>query len=216
MNLDLFLLYLANYSYLSIVILMLLASIGFPFPDDLIMISVGYLAYLKIINPYIAGIEIILLGLLIDNLYFFIGRYKGKSILNKLSDKSEFIKKIVQQNESYVLKPRKVFVARFVPVLRSLVPFAAGTSEIKWKVFFLYNLFALFIMTPIIILLSFHFSKYLVIFFNLNEKAVGVVLLVLFFLGLVITILKILLRLFKKKEKLDSPQEDQKASMPQN
>src|SRR3989344_653862 len=163
MNLDLFLLYLANYSYLSIALLMFLSSIGFPFPDDLIMISVGYLSYLKLINPYLAGLEIIFLGLLLDNIYFFLGRYKGKSILNRLSNKSEFIKKIVQQNESYVLKPRKVFIARFVPVLRSMVPFAAGTSEIKWKIFFLYNLFALLIVTPVLIVSSFHFSRYLVI-----------------------------------------------------
>ncbi|MBI2498731.1 VTT domain-containing protein [Candidatus Woesearchaeota archaeon] len=198
MNLDLFLLYLANYSYLSIAVLMLLSSIGFPFPDDLIMISVGYLSYLKLINPYIAGFEIIFLGLLLDNIYFFLGRYKGKSILDRLSNRSEFIKKIAQQNESYVLRPRKVFIARFVPVLRSVVPFAAGTSEIKWKIFFMYNLFALLIMTPIIIILSFHFSRYLVVFFNLNEKAVGIVLLLLVFLGLIITIIKILIRLFKK------------------
>ncbi|MEK6952144.1 MAG: VTT domain-containing protein [Nanoarchaeota archaeon] len=198
MNLDLFLLYLANYSYLSIAILMFLSSIGFPFPDDLIMISVGYLSYLRLINPYLAGLEIIFLGLLLDNIYFFLGRYKGKSILNRVSNRSEFIKKMVQQNESYVLKPRKVFIARFVPVLRSLVPFAAGTSEIKWKIFFLYNLFALLIITPILIILSFHFSRYLVIFFNLNEKAVGIVLLILIFLGLIITIIKILIRLFKK------------------
>ena len=40
--------------------------------------------------------------------------------------------------------------------------------------------------------------NFLVIFFNLNEKAVGIVLLILIFLGLIITIIKILIRLFKK------------------
>jgi len=208
MNLDLFLVYLANYSYLSIVIVMLLASVGFPFPDDLVMISVGYLAHLKIINPYIAAIEIIFLGLLIDNIYFLIGRYKGKIILERLSNKYRFIKNIAAHNEKYSSKPRKVFIARFIPVLRSAVPFVAGTSELKWKTFFLYNLLALLLMTPVLIILSFHFSQYLSIWFNFNEKAVGLILLGLFLLGIITTFIKLLIRVFKKKEKLNSPQEN--------
>ncbi len=199
MNLDLFLLYLANYSYLSIVIVMLLASIGFPFPDDLVMISVGYLAYLKLINPYMAGLEIIFLGLLLDNVYFFLGKYKGKAILDRFSKKYYIIKDIVRDNEAYAQKPSKVFIARFVPVLRSAVPFIAGTSELKWKKFFVYNLLALLIMTPVLIITSFHFSRYLSIFFNINERVVGLILLILFLLGLVITIIKVLIRIFKKR-----------------
>ncbi len=209
MALDLFLLYLANYSYLTIAIIMLLASVGLPFPDDLVIISVGYLAYLRLINPFLAGIEIVFLGLLLDNIYFFIGRYKGKSFLERLSKKYDIIKTMASHNERYVSKPSKVFIARFIPVLRTVVPFVAGTSELKWKTFFAYNFLALIIMTPILILLSFHFSRSLSILFNLNERAIGLVLLGLFLLGVIITLIKILIRIFKKKEPaLDASQKD--------
>lgn len=86
---------------------------------------------------------------------YFIGQFFGEKILS-----TSFFKKIIKPEQ--LEKSRAFFekhgvvsivLARFIPIVRTIVPFIAGVSEMTWKKYTLYNLIGavtwvtLFIMT---------------------------------------------------------------------
>ena len=70
---------------------------------------------------------------------YWIGRYAGTSMFKP---EARFLKqRYVDEAHEFFEKygPMTVFVARFVPVIRTLAPLVAGAARMKYRVFFVYN-----------------------------------------------------------------------------
>jgi membrane-associated protein len=108
------------------------------FPGDTLLFVAGTFASIGVIKIYWLFIILSLAAILGDNLNYAIGKYFGEKILlKKRWVKEENIiktKRFFERNGA-----KTIILARFIPVIRSVAPFVAGISEMKYKKFFSYN-----------------------------------------------------------------------------
>lgn len=160
-NTQFFINYLEQFSYLGIFIFIGLSGYIIPIPEEILLLLTGYIAALGYNNLYIALATAILAVLAGDNVLFWLSKYKGSKIIDRLKRK-------VRKNEinKYKHLMRKhigktIFILRFVVGLRFFGPFLAGSMKIRWKTFQIYNLSAVIIYVPIIVFLGYHFHNQL-------------------------------------------------------
>lgn len=118
--------------------------IGFLLPGDTLLVISGLLTH----TNEIFGINIWLVSLLIA-LSAFVGGEVGYLIGNKggpaIFERKEsglFSKKNVERTNSFFVKygGMTVILARFVPIVRTFTPVAAGVGRMPWRRYSLYNL----------------------------------------------------------------------------
>jgi len=70
---------------------------------------------------------------------YWIGRYAGTAMFKP--DARFLKKKYIDEAHEFFEKhgPITIFLARFVPIVRTLAPIVAGAAEMKFRVFFIYN-----------------------------------------------------------------------------
>lgn len=153
--------YLEHFSYLGIFIFVLLSGYLIPIPEEVLLLLVGYIGGLGINNVYM-GMIVAMLGVLAgDNVLFWLSKYKGSKLVDRLKykiRKSELIK-YRQLMKKHIGKT--IFIVRFIVGLRFFGPFLAGSMKVGWKTFQLYNLLAVVVYVPIIVFLGFHFHNQL-------------------------------------------------------
>ena len=114
---------------------------GFFFPGDTLLFSVGVLSFHNYFNIVYAIILLALAAILGGLFGYWAGRKIGPRIFNR--EDSLFFKK------SYVIRAQDffrkygngtIFLARFVPVVRTFAPTVAGVASMKYKNFYIYNI----------------------------------------------------------------------------
>jgi membrane-associated protein len=121
--------------------------VGFFLPGDSLLITAGVLA-----NPgnpnYISALDIVQLNLILgfaaivgDQLGFYLGRKAGPSIW-KRPDGRFYKRKHMQAAQDFYEKHGGLAVvgARYVPILRTFVPFAAGIAQMPYRRFVFWNI----------------------------------------------------------------------------
>lgn len=109
--------------------------------DSLLFLSGAFLAS-QFANPIPALALFIAAVIFGDWVNFSSGRLFGQSWL-----KSDFFKRFVkekhlQESHDFFAKygPSAVTIGRFVPIIRTLIPFTAGISQMKREVFLMFNI----------------------------------------------------------------------------
>jgi membrane-associated protein len=121
--------------------------LGFFLPGDSLLITAGVFA--NPMNPnHIAGIEIGLLALVLtvtaiagDQLGYFLGRKAGNLIFER-KDGLFFKKKYLHEAKSFYDRYgiAAIIACRFVPILRTFVPFVAGVTRMEYSRFFKWDI----------------------------------------------------------------------------
>jgi membrane protein DedA with SNARE-associated domain len=149
--------------YFFLIGILLLCGFGLPLPEDVVLITGGYLAYsgyldIRIFLPLaMAGV---LLG---DSSIFIIGKKIGTSFLTHRY-LSKFIKPFhIRKAISFIEKyhDRIFFIARFLPGLRSAIFFTGGALETKFMKFFLYDFLAALISVPALVIGAYAGGEYI-------------------------------------------------------
>ncbi|MDD5547638.1 MAG: DedA family protein [Candidatus Pacebacteria bacterium] len=149
---DLIFNYLGHASYLGIFFLLIFINL-FPVPEELIVLTIGYLAAVGTENIYLimlVGIVALSVG---DNILFWLSRKGSKYVLefeeHIMQDKFEKYKNFMERHMG-----KAIFVFRFISGLRLLGPFLAGSMKTPWKKFQSFDLMALFIYVPLFVFLG--------------------------------------------------------------
>lgn len=131
--------YMAHYSYLGIFIWFFLIDQITPIPEELILVSIGYLTHTDLINPLFAGLAALLGLMLVDNTYYFLA-FRGNKYIQGLQKKKRrlILKKFQEKLNKHQV--RTLFIIAFIPKVRFFGPILAGISKMKYKNFFLINL----------------------------------------------------------------------------
>jgi membrane protein DedA with SNARE-associated domain len=195
-----------TYSYWVMFGILLACGFGLPMPEDIILISGGILSARGITNVTTVNL-ICMAGVLIgDGTIFFIGRKFGQSIKSH-----RFFRRIVsEKNDQRVAAIVKkygdkvIFMARFMPGLRTPTFLTCGTYQVKpWK-FFLFDGFAALISVPVWIHVGYLFGQ------NLEEleKLVRKMQAGIYITLALVIIAFVLFKLIKKKsiEKMEANQ----------
>jgi membrane-associated protein len=144
--------YLIHLSYFALVFIPVISSLGFPFSEELMLLGAGYLAAIGFIR-WDLGLMLVFIGVIAgDNSAYFIGRQGGRLFDLIVSERK--LKKAQRYTDKHGAKT--VFIARFIPGMRWLVPIIAGASKMKYKKFFLYNTLGAVLVVPIIMSIGYY------------------------------------------------------------
>lgn len=116
--------------------------VGFFLPGDSLLIMAGVVSALKgAINPWV-GLPVITLAAVVgDQFGFWLGRKAGKAVFSRPDGRIIKRKYFVEAHAYYEKNGAKsIVVARFIPVLRTFVPFMAGVAEMPYRSFVKWNI----------------------------------------------------------------------------
>ena len=121
---------------------------GFFLPGDSLLFTAGFLASQGLISIYGLLILCFIAAVLGDNVGYFFGRKVGPMIFNK-EDSLFFHKKHINRAQDFYNKYGKktIFLARFIPIIRTFVPIVAGVAGMEYKTFFRFNVIGGFVWT---------------------------------------------------------------------
>jgi membrane-associated protein len=132
------------YSVLFLVIFIETGLVAMPFlPGDSLLFTAGLFARSGHLNLSYLLILLFIAAIIGDNCNYWIGRKIGLKIFTikikgKLIVKKEYLDKTHLFFEKYGTKA--IIMARFVPIVRTFSPFAAGVAEMDYKKFVSFDL----------------------------------------------------------------------------
>jgi membrane protein DedA with SNARE-associated domain len=124
-------------SYPGLVLLLILGTLGLPFPEDAILVSAGVLVSHRIIEPVPAFVVVGCTLLATDLFLYSMGRTYGR----RMVDHKTFRKRISPERLSQLERAFRrwgslvVFFGRFLPGLRAQIFLAAGTLHMHRTLF---------------------------------------------------------------------------------
>lgn len=150
--------YVAHYSYLGIFIWFFLIDQLTPIPEELVLVTVGYLTQTDYVNPFFAGIAALLGLMVVDNIYFYLA-CSGNKWTQKLQQKKRalIIKKFQEKLQKHQV--RTLLIIAFIPKVRFFGPILAGLSKMHYRKFFLINMFGSITYVSVYICLGFFFHS---------------------------------------------------------
>lgn len=119
---------------------------GFFFPGDSLLFTAGFLASQSLLDINILVWGAFICAVLGDSVGYWFGKKIGPKIFTK-DDSFFFQKKNVERAQKFYEKygNKTIFLARFVPIVRTFAPIVAGVGNMKYKNFITYNLFGGFV-----------------------------------------------------------------------
>lgn len=148
--------FLQHFSYIGVFSSIVVSGYILPVPEEVVLLTIGYLANSGMFNIYFVAIVSFLATLASDVFLYSLAK-KDSKFTTKLKVKmhnNSFVK-------SWMKKPNEigkaVFIMRFLVGLRFLGPILAGAMNVSLKKFVLYDSLALLIYTPFFILVGFLF-----------------------------------------------------------
>ncbi len=159
--LDFLIEFFTDYGYTAVFAILILCGFGLPVPEDITLVSGGVISGLDLANPHwmcVVGLAGVLAG---DSTMFLLGRIFGYriqkiKIFRKILPPRRF-SQIQQKFKKYGLG--LLFVARFLPGLRSPIFLVAGMSRrISYFTFIIMDGIAALISVPIWVYLGFFFA----------------------------------------------------------
>lgn len=147
-------------TYLIVFGVLLVCGLGVPIPEDITLIAGGLMAYYQKADVHLMT-AVGLLGVLIgDGFMFYLGGHYGKKVL-----KWKFFQKLLHPERMEAVQAnlkshgnKVIFSARFMPGLRSLVFFTAGSLHVPFRVFLFYDGLAALLSVPAIVYSCYFFG----------------------------------------------------------
>lgn len=143
--------------------ILLLCGLGLPIPEDISLISGGYMAHLGVVNVH--TVFLVCLGSVLggDCAAFFLGRHFGRRILSWGPAQKLFSARKQLRVRAYFRKygSKVIFVGRFLPGLRFSIFFSAGTLHVRPAVFLVYNSLAALLSVPFLVYLAWIFGEHI-------------------------------------------------------
>lgn len=122
--------------------------VGFLLPGDTLLVITGVLTYTGVIPQpiWVVALAIMVATMGGDNLGYWIGRRAGPAIFEKKSA-GFFSKRSVARTETFFAKygGLAITIARFIGVVRTIAPVAAGVGRMNYRTFVLFDTIGAFL-----------------------------------------------------------------------
>jgi membrane protein DedA with SNARE-associated domain len=157
--LDLLIQFFTRHGYLAVFAVLMICSLGIPFPEDITLVAGGVIAglgYADVRVMCVVGLAGVLLG---DSLMFLVGRYLGVRAMRLRWVAVLLTPRRYAQVQAKFDRygNRLMFVARFLPGLRTAVFFTAGmTQRVTFLRFIAFDGFAALISVPFWVWLGYY------------------------------------------------------------
>lgn len=150
-------------------------------PGDSLIFAIGALSAVGAFDVRLAFLLLAAAAIAGDAVNYAIGRYAGLGIIHKAQTNPTWGRWI---NPAYVARAHEFFerhggkaivLARFVPIVRTFVPFVAGIAEMSYRTFALYNVAGAIGWVGICIGAGYLFGNVPVVKDNFTLVALGIV-----------------------------------------
>jgi membrane-associated protein len=114
---------------------------GFFLPGDSLLFTAGFVASQGSLNIVILMTSLFVAATLGDSVGYAFGRRVGPKIFTR--EESRFFKPahIIRAHNFFLKYGKKaIFLARFLPIVRTFVPIVAGVAEMPYREFIVYNI----------------------------------------------------------------------------
>ena len=147
-----------TYAILFAVIFMETGFVITPFlPGDSLLFAAGTFAALGSMNVWLLVLLLIIAAIAGDTVNYWIGHYLGDRAYSIKWIKKEYLDRTHAFFEKHGGKT--IFLARFVPIVRTFAPFVAGMGRMSYGYFFSYNVFGGIVWVLLFTFLGYFFGN---------------------------------------------------------
>jgi membrane protein DedA with SNARE-associated domain len=146
--------------HLTLAGILVLCGLGLPIPEDISLISAGYVAHKGIVNVHTAFVVSFVSVLGGDLMAFFMGRLFGRRFLAWPPAQRMFTARKQLRVRAYFRKygSKVIFIGRFLPGLRFSIFFSAGMLCVRPAVFLIFDTLAALLSVPFLVYLAYAFG----------------------------------------------------------
>lgn len=186
-----------SYAILFLIVFVETGLVIFPFlPGDSLLFASGALAAMDAFNIAVLLIVFFAAAVIGDTVNYHIGKKVGMTI-----KPGSLIGKIINQDKMNKAEDffnrhggKTIVIARFMPFIRTFVPFVAGASRMNYRYFLIYNIVGAVLWVGICTIAGFFFGNIPIVKDNFST-----VLLLIIFLSVLPAIISIVKSRFPKK-----------------
>lgn len=186
--------FLTQHPYTGVTIALLLTSFGLPCPEDIILVTAGYMVYLRLADLYIMILICILSIIFVgDFLIYLAGRFFGEKLFHTKLFTWFLTTKRLEKVQRLYLKygGGVIFIARFMFGLRATIYFLAGYSRYPAYLFILMDFLAGLISIPVFVYLGYYFGYELEVAFSVARRFSHYLFFIIFLVVLFFIVYKI-------------------------
>jgi len=133
----------------------------FPYlPGDSLIFAAGALAAIGYFNPFALFVAFVAAAMAGDNLNYWIGHFVGPKVFKQ--EKSRlFSKKNLDRAHKFYKKHggKTVVIARFIPIIRTFVPFVAGIGAMRYRKYVVFEMIGTFSWVSLMLSIGFVFGN---------------------------------------------------------
>ncbi len=168
------------YAILFLIIFCETGLVVTPFlPGDSLLFVAGALASIGTnnINVHLLVVLLMIAAIAGDAVNYVIGRFFGKKLFNNPNSKI-FKQSYLDKTHAFYEKHggKTIFLARFVPIIRTFAPFVAGMGKMNYSHFGLYNIVGGIVWTSLFIYAGYFFGSLDIVQRNLKYLIVIIIL----------------------------------------
>jgi membrane protein DedA with SNARE-associated domain len=143
--------------------ILLLCGLGLPIPEDISLISGGYMAHRGAVNVHTVFLVCMASVLAGDTLSFVLGTFFGARVLSNRHFRRFFTPRKQIRVRAYFRKygSKVIFVGRFLPGLRFSIFFSAGTLGVRPATFLIYDTLAALLSVPTLVYAAWFFGEHI-------------------------------------------------------
>lgn len=163
------------YGILFLIIFIETGIVIMPFlPGDSLLFIAGTLAATGILNIWILFVLFLLAAIIGDTVNYWIGSYMGKTIAVRFLKKEHLNK---TENFYNIYGAKAIIIARFIPIIRTFMPFVGGIGKMHYRIFALYNIIGGLLWVTLFIFAGYFFGNIPIVRENLTLIIIGIVIL---------------------------------------
>ncbi len=153
--------YIEQFTYLGLLVVLVLCGLGLPVPEDVALLAGGFLAH-RGVTRYPVTLGVSLVGVVTgDGSLFFLGRRFGVGLLRYFGLGRPGAQRRIAHWQDFMRRHghRAIFYARFLAGLRAVIYLSAGSLGVPPSRFFFYDVAGALISVPVVVSLGYLFGN---------------------------------------------------------
>lgn len=165
------------YAVLFLVIFIETGLVVMPFlPGDSLLFAAGAVSATTSLNPLVLWVLLATAAVLGDTANYWIGHFVGPKVFTQES--RWFKREYLERTHAFYEKHggKTIFLARFIPIIRTFAPFVAGIGRMRYGYFISYNVIGGIVWTGLFIGAGYFFGNLPIVKENFSLVIIAIIL----------------------------------------